>query len=1080
MSPEICPYPGLRPFTEEESIFFKGRDMHIRQIIKLLEENKMAFITGASGDGKSSMVYAGVLPNIRAGFCKAKYNGWLIADFKPQKNPFLSLCESTANQLGISKENVQAKLRFGFSSLVTLYKESPYYTDSEQGKNLLIIADQFEEIFTNLENFSNGKPSDESYITINLLLETIRLSIIEKLPIYVIFTMRSDFISQCTVFKNLPEYIAYSQFFVPQLKRNEIRQVIEEPAKLAGGSISPRLTEIIINNLNSGFDQLPVLQHALNLLWKMAENGEVEMDLIHLAQIAGISSDALSIEDRAKYNVWFATLPEYQQKYYENPSLDNILNAHAGILYESAYDYFMENIPWAEKNITPEESKEIIETVFKSLTKTDNKRQVRNRCTINEITGIINKPHITNATVCGVINIFRTPENTLLQPFSIPGKLDTQYLSGDTVLDVTHEALIRNWKMLAEWAAEEETFLKDYHDFASQMNRWLSHNREEQYLLSSGTYSYFLNWYIANTPNPYRFLKYDNTKNSYRQKLKLAQNQYENCQDFIELSDQAIKNRERSKRRKIMSVLMGLAVFTAALIVLSAWALREQRTAHESAIYAQQQADSAKQQRERALNAQQIAERAILDAKQQRNQAQLNASTAKNERDNARRAQQLAEYRRREADSLKDIAELNLQDAEFQKAVAEMAKRDAEEQARVARQATDSATLLYSVAMSNAMAMKAKSEYGDKILNLRIAYTAYNLNRRNNVTQNDAELYDAMLYAMEINNMIKPLKTTTETIADFTVDEDGRIIVITQIGQIFGYTYANKKTKEVFRISDFVSRDHIHKAIFVTPEIVVYSTTDKETFCINFKDKNRTRTKLSVQGDYIKSAMLTPDRKYIAVAYLNGRIAILDADDPDSRPMANYNTKTSVADIFCYGKADVYILTQNATMLRWNFITNTTQEIFKQTGMNAFAMTAIDSKKLAICFSKGDIQFLDLKTGTKESDMLGAHNRIERIIYDENTKYMAMTSLGNRISVINAKRRNNKPLVVDDFMLHNFPVKSISFNSEGTMFVLTEENVIRFFDLDINTYAQELAEEKISELTRQEYGLILGKDFSSK
>ena len=49
-----------------------------------------------------------------------------------------------------------------------------------------------------------------------------------------IFTMRSDFISQCTVFKHLPEFIAYSQFFVPQLKRDEIRQVIEEPAVLAG------------------------------------------------------------------------------------------------------------------------------------------------------------------------------------------------------------------------------------------------------------------------------------------------------------------------------------------------------------------------------------------------------------------------------------------------------------------------------------------------------------------------------------------------------------------------------------------------------------------------------------------------------------------------------------------------------------------------------------------------------------------------------------------------------------------------------------------------------------------------------
>ena len=72
MKTGISPYPGLRPFTEEEAIFFKGRDLHIRQIVKMLEQNKMAFITGASGDGKSSMVYAGVVTYIRAGVWTAQ------------------------------------------------------------------------------------------------------------------------------------------------------------------------------------------------------------------------------------------------------------------------------------------------------------------------------------------------------------------------------------------------------------------------------------------------------------------------------------------------------------------------------------------------------------------------------------------------------------------------------------------------------------------------------------------------------------------------------------------------------------------------------------------------------------------------------------------------------------------------------------------------------------------------------------------------------------------------------------------------------------------------------------------------
>ena len=91
-----------------------------------------------------------------------------------------------------------------------------------------------------------------------------------------------------------------------------------------------------------------------------------------------------------------------------------------------------------------------------------------------------------------------------------------------------------------------------------------------------------------------------------------------------------------------------------------------------------------------------------------------------------------------------------------------------------------------------------------------------------------------------------------------------------------------------------------------------------------------------------------------------------------------------------------------------------------------------------------------------------------------------MSSLGNRISIINSNHINGKPLVVDDFLLHNFPVKNIAFDSYGTMFVLTEENVIRYFESDITVYADFLSSLKVTELSQQEYSLVLGQNFSSK
>jgi len=126
---KICPYPGLRPFNEEESIFFRGREEHIEKIISQLEEKKFLMLTGASGDGKSSLVYAGVIPNARAGFFKAKFNNWLIADLRPERSPLNNLAVSLAEKLNLQTEEVEKSLKFGFNSLVNLYKNSAFHLD---------------------------------------------------------------------------------------------------------------------------------------------------------------------------------------------------------------------------------------------------------------------------------------------------------------------------------------------------------------------------------------------------------------------------------------------------------------------------------------------------------------------------------------------------------------------------------------------------------------------------------------------------------------------------------------------------------------------------------------------------------------------------------------------------------------------------------------------------------------------------------------------------------------------------------------------------------------------------------------
>lgn len=547
---QICPYTGLRSFTEEESIYFKGQDEHIQQATVLLEKNKFLMLTGASGDGKSSLVFAGIIPYAKSGFLKSKYSNWSVVSFRPERSPLNNLSQSLAEQFDIPNvKTVESELSHGFSALADLYKSSKRYldensnewTDADDTKkasikrdatNLIILVDQFEEFFTNPENYHRGVPSVESGLTINLLLETARIALEEHLPIYVIFTMRSDYIGQCAAFRGLPEYIGFSQFFVPRMNRKQLQEVIEEPATLSGNTISRRLTERLIEDITDGTDQLPMLQHALNQIWKMADSSKEEMDLIHYAMVGGITSGDLPDDDEARFVKWFDELPEKIKICYDESSLQNVLNTHANKLNNHAADYVNqhENIMVSE-----EDTKLIIQNTFKCLTKINEGRAVRNRMTLEEITKIINKSHIDSKTVNLVLNVFRDSSNTLLKPFIGDNEEDWN-IDDSTVLDITHESLIRNWTRLDEWAKTEIDDYTVFLDFQQQLQRWVENERSGDFLLSIGPLTYFEDWFKKKQPNKYWIARYASEVESEESKLEASGKVLNEAKAFIKAS----------------------------------------------------------------------------------------------------------------------------------------------------------------------------------------------------------------------------------------------------------------------------------------------------------------------------------------------------------------------------------------------------------------------------------------------------------------------------------------------------------------------------------------------------------------
>ncbi|MEM7033549.1 MAG: effector-associated domain EAD1-containing protein [Chloroflexota bacterium] len=75
------PYQGLNAFTENDAKFFFGRDRHIDQLVEEVNQQKLVVVLGASGSGKSSLVFAGLIPRLMA------QQNWIIAKFQPRREP---------------------------------------------------------------------------------------------------------------------------------------------------------------------------------------------------------------------------------------------------------------------------------------------------------------------------------------------------------------------------------------------------------------------------------------------------------------------------------------------------------------------------------------------------------------------------------------------------------------------------------------------------------------------------------------------------------------------------------------------------------------------------------------------------------------------------------------------------------------------------------------------------------------------------------------------------------------------------------------------------------------------------------
>jgi hypothetical protein len=273
-----CPYRGLQVFEETHARFFFGRETDIQYLLETLEASRFLAVLGPSGSGKSSLVRAGLLPQLRSGALPASHQ-WNYAVIKPGPHPLLELALRVTpegeNALGKALQLLQ-QLESDHRAL-HLHVRLALGGDTAE-RRFCIIVDQFEEVFT----LCTDEVERERFIDLLLYAGTVARG-----GTVVILTMRADFLARAAASRTLADVLSTHQYLVGPMDEDQLRRAVEEPARIAGASLEEGLTDTILQEMSAEPGILPLLEHALAQIWQRRHADET-MTLQAYREIGGI------------------------------------------------------------------------------------------------------------------------------------------------------------------------------------------------------------------------------------------------------------------------------------------------------------------------------------------------------------------------------------------------------------------------------------------------------------------------------------------------------------------------------------------------------------------------------------------------------------------------------------------------------------------------------------------------------------------------------------------------------------------------------------------------------------------------
>jgi len=1016
------PFPGLRPFKIEESHLFFGREGQSDEVLLKLSKNRFVGVIGPSGSGKSSFIYCGVLPILYGGFLTDASPDWEVIVTRPGAGPVDNLAEAllkTSREYNwadpedkkIKRTIVSTLLRSSSLGLVEAIEQSRRSADV----NYLVLVDQFEELFR-FKDSTDPNSVNETLAFVNLLMEAINYP---DAPIYVAITMRSDFIGDCAQFPELTRKINDSHYLIPQMTREQKRRAIEGPVAVGDAHISSRLVQQLLNDLGDNPDQLPILQHALMRTWsywtRFKDTTDEALDLKHYEAI-GTMSEALS--------------------------------QHAN----EAYDEL------------DEEQKRICEIMFKAITeKRGENFGIRRPTRLNEIAAIAD---VSEEDLMEVIEKFREPGRSLLTP------AHGVHLDSKSMVDISHESLMRIWVRLKNWVDDEADAVQMYQRLAEAASQY---QVGKAGLWRPPDLQLALNWQAKHKPTLVWGQRYHPAFERTMIFLEYSKKEFETEQRIKELE----AKRRLQRTRIVAGVLAGFLVVALVAFVYAfiqqTEAKKQEKLAKENQVKAEQNAVLAKNEAARANKEAELAKKAEAEAKRQQTIALQNA-------EEAQRQQKLAEENATRATQQERLARANAEKAVKAQALAETNFKKAKEEERKAQRERY-------LAIANAMAIKSK-ELNDKEQEGLLAQQAYNFNTQYDGYAYNNDVYNGLFSALKKydhpltksldghTNAARALVTNVGSASIFSGGSDGKVIRWVLQNNIWTGTELVGARSDYQVYSMDVSPNGNLLAVGG-----LYAPNRDANYIELYDLKNSGSAPKKITGYKadIENINFTPDGKGF-YARCNSGHSIMYCDLNTAREVISPAEKITSIDLSPDG-SKLAGAGSDGNLYVWDIKNNYAPSVYSilPGGSDILAVAFMpDSRDLVIGDQNGEIRIIT--SGITRRILSGHISQIEQIKFSNSGKFMATASKDKSIRLWNLDKLKEQPLVMSD---HDW-VWSMAFTPDDSQLMAgihsVRENVkdkdftIHAWPTRIPAMASELCSLLTRNMKKDEWDLYVGED----